>query len=82
MLSAIIAPIIALWASKPLRWALGALAGLGVYEGWKYHERGIGAQVVVEKIEKKADENAKVADAVRDDVAAGKRGKRDPNRRD
>lgn len=62
----------ALWLSKPLRYAVIGLMAMAGYEAWKIHQRNIGARVVVEKIEKKADANAKQADEVRDAVAAAK----------
>lgn len=62
----------ALWLSKPLRYAVIGLMAMFGYEAWKFHQRNIGARVVVEKIEKKADANAKQADEVRDAVAAAK----------
>lgn len=61
------------------RWALYAVAlfvGTLSYEGWKYHQRSIGASKLTAKIEQKADANAKLAEDVRADVAAGKRGVR------
>lgn len=70
----------ALWGSKPLRWALAAFLGWGSYEVWKHHQRSIGASQVVEKIERKANEDAKVADAAAESVAAGKPGRPDPFR--
>lgn len=66
--------------SKPLQYALAALVALGSYQTWKYHQRSIGAERVTEKIEAKAETNAKQAETVREDVAAGKRGRPDPNR--
>lgn len=68
----------ALWGSKPFRWAMGALVALGVYQGWKYKQRSIGAASVVATVTEKADKDAKQADEVREAVATGKRGKPDP----
>ena len=59
--------------------ALGLLAWGGLTAN-NWSQRRIGAASVTSKIEKKADESAKTSDAVRTDVAAGKRGKPDPNR--
>lgn len=58
----------ALWLSKPLRYAMIGLIAMASYEAWKFHQRNIGARVAVEKIEKKADANAKQADEVRSDA--------------
>lgn len=41
--------ILALIGSKPLRLAVAVLAALLGYEGWKYHQRSIGATVVIEQ---------------------------------
>lgn len=61
----------ALWASKPLRWAVALLAGFGAYQGWKHHQRGVGAAEVVVKIEQKANENVEAANVARDTAGAG-----------
>lgn len=66
----------ALAGSRAVLYALGLLTLAGAYEGWKYHQRSIGAAKITAAIEKKGDDNAKLADAVRNDVAAGKRGVR------
>lgn len=64
--------LLAAWrGSRWVFYAVTLLAGAVGYEGWKYHQREIGASKVVEKIEKKADGNAKAAGDVRTDVAAG-----------
>jgi hypothetical protein len=72
----------ALWGSKPFRWAMGALVALGVYQGWKYKQRSIGAERITAKIEQKADTDAKQVEQVREAVAnPGKRpGPDDPSR--
>ena len=66
-------------------WALQAAAVLAIAWGGlaanNLYQRQVGASRLATKIEKKADDNAKTADAVRDDVAAGKRGVRNPYRR-
>jgi len=66
----------ALAGSRWVFYALALVVGAGAYEGWKFHERSVGASKLEAKIEQKADANAKVADEVRTDVAAGKRGVR------
>lgn len=62
----------ALWLSKPLRYALVGLAMMAAYEGWKVHQQKLGAERVAAAIEKKTNEDARKADEVRDDTAAGK----------
>ncbi len=66
----------ALKASRWVFYAVSLLVGAGAYEGWKYHQQHVGASKLEAKIEQKADANAQVADSIRDDVAAGKRGVR------
>ncbi len=68
--------------SLPLQLVALALAGWAALGANNLYQRNIGAKAITEKIEKKADTDAKTADAVRDAVAAGKRGLRDPSRRD
>ncbi len=68
--------IAALIGSRWVLYAVSLLVGAGAYEGWKYHERHLGAVKLEAQIEKKADADAKVADTIRADVAAGKRGVR------
>lgn len=74
----------ALWLSKPLRYAMIGLAMMGAYEGWKYHQRNLGAERFAANQERKANADTKQADEVRDAVAVAKpfSGLRDPNRRD
>lgn len=62
----------ALKLSAPLRWALIAVVGWGGFELWKINQRNIGARVVQEKIEKKADADDKLAKEVDADTAAGR----------
>ena len=72
----------ALWFSKPFRWAMGGLLALGVYQGWKWKQQGIGAERFAAKIEQKAENDAKQVDAVREAVAnpGKRRGPDDPSR--
>lgn len=58
-------------SSKPLQWALAALLALGGYEGWKYHQRNIGASKLEARIEQKADSDVKKVDEARAAVDAG-----------
>ncbi len=54
----------ALLGSRPLQWALAALIAMGGYEGWKYHQRHIGAAQVEAKIEQQTEkEVAKATEA-------------------
>lgn len=64
--------LMAFWLSKPLRYAAAGLALMLCYELWKLKQRQIGARVAIEKIEKKADANAKLAEEIRRDVDLGK----------
>lgn len=68
--------IVTLWkifrASQVLQGLVAVGLGFLAFKGWQIKERQIGARVAVEKIEKKADANAKQADEVRDAVAAAK----------
>ena len=57
-----------------------ALACWGVWEANNFHQRNVGASKFAAKVEAKADNDAKTSEQVRSDVAAGKRGKPDPNR--
>jgi hypothetical protein len=59
-----------------LQVATAAIVAIGMWKGNNLYQRNVGATDVIEKVEKKANEDAKTADAVRDDVAAGKRGVR------
>lgn len=63
------ATILAAWmGSRPLQWALAALLTLSGYEGWKYHQRHIGAVQQTAKIEQKTE---KVIDkAIQDSAPA------------
>lgn len=74
----------ALWLSRPLRYAMIGLALMGAYETWKYHQRKLGAERFAADQERKANDDTKKADEVRDAVASSKpfSGLRDPNRRD
>ena len=72
----IMGAIAALTGSRWVLYAAALFAAACSYEGWKYHQRSIGASKLEAKIEQKADANAKIADEVRTDVAAGKRGVR------
>ena len=56
-----------------------ALLALGAWSANNAWQRSKGAAAVTEKIEKKADDNARAADAIREDVKSGKRGKPDPH---
>ena len=67
--------------SLVLQIATAAAVAWGVWAANNVHQRNVGASRLAAKIEKKADDNAKAADAVRDDVAAGKRGLRNPYQR-
>ena len=62
--------------SAGLQIATAAVVCLGLWKGNNAYQRNVGAKAVIEKVEKKANEDARTADAVRDDVAAGKRGVR------
>jgi menaquinone-dependent protoporphyrinogen IX oxidase len=68
--------IAALLGSRWFLYAIAIFAGAITYEGWKYHERHIGAAKVVAEIREKADGDAKLAETVRANVDAGKRGVR------
>ncbi len=67
--------------SLPLQLVALALAGWGALGMNNLYQRNIGAGRAIEKVEQKANEDAKTADAVRDAVASGKRGVRDPSKR-
>lgn len=74
----------ALWLSKPLRYALVGLAMMGAYEGWKYHQRKLGAERFAAEQGRKTNADNEKASEVRDAVATSKPsgGLRDPSRRD
>jgi hypothetical protein len=80
--------IAAIWlairTSPTLMLILAALAGYGGLKGYgKYqHYSGVksGELQMADKVEKKANEDAKIADAAAEGVAAGKPGRPDPNR--
>lgn len=73
----------ALWLSKPLRYAVTGLAMMGLYEGWKFHQRKIGAERATATIEKANDNAIAVGTAAAGKSGvAGMRGKRDPTTRD
>jgi hypothetical protein len=67
------------WTSKPLQYATAVLALLCFYEGWKIHQRNIGAANATVAITQKADDNAKKAEQIRDSAPSA-RGPDDPNR--
>lgn len=73
---------LAIRTSPTLLLILAALAGYGGLKGYgKFqHYAGVkaGEARAAEKIEKKADENAKVADTARNRSATGARGRGDP----
>lgn len=70
----------ALWLSKPLRWALAGLIMFGAYEGWKGHQRSIGAQR--ERAEQeKATDNAIALGNAGVNKPAGRVRKLDPSTR-
>lgn len=58
--------------SKLLQAAAAAVVALGIFKVWQIRERNIGARVEREKVEKKADANAKLAEEIRRDVDLGK----------
>ncbi len=68
----------ALLGSRSVRIVGACFIAVGAYAWWEARTEQKGAERVIVKIEKKANEDAKTADAVRDDVAAGKRGLRNP----
>ena len=74
--------IITAWAifraSLPLQLVALALAGWAALAGNNYVQRQKGAAALTTKIEKKADANVEIANDVRTNVDAGKRGKPDP----
>jgi hypothetical protein len=74
----------ALWLSKPLRYALVGLAMMVSYEAWKFHQRKMGAERYAAEQERKANEDNRKADEVRDAVAVAKPsgGLRDPAKRE
>ena len=67
--------------SLPLQFVAIGLMAWAALGANNLYQRHVGASRLATKIEKKADDNAKTADAVRDDVAAGKRGVRNPYKR-
>ncbi len=81
----IAALLFAIRSSPTIIIALAALIGYGGFKGYgKYqHYQGVkaGEARMAEKIETKANEDAKVADAVRNEAGSGVRGRGDPNRR-
>lgn len=68
--------------SLPLQLVAIALAGWAALGANNLYQRNVGASQFATKVEKHADDTAKTADAVREEVAVGKRGKPDPFRRD
>lgn len=62
----------ALYFSWPVRYALIGFLAFAGFEAWNYHQRKIGAERATATIEKKTNEDARKADEVRDDTAAGK----------
>ena len=72
------------WALIGSKWIrrLGlCLAVVAGYAWWEGRAEQKGADRVLVMIEKKANADAQTADAVRDAVASGKRGLRDPSKR-
>ena len=67
--------------SLPLQLIALAVAGWAALGANNLYQRQKGASAVVTKIEKKADANAEIANDVRTNVDAGKRGKPDPHLR-
>ena len=75
--------LLALWLSKPLRWAVIGLAVMFAYEGWKIHQQQLGASVAIKEVETANDNAIKVGDAgASKSGVAGMRGPRDPTTRD
>jgi hypothetical protein len=67
-----IAALFGAWmTSRPLQWAVLALLSLGGYEGWKYHQRSIGASKLEARIEQKATADVQKVDEARATVDAG-----------
>lgn len=58
--------LFALWGSKPVRYAVAGLVALGAYQGWKHHQREIGATEVVTTINDQAEKQAEKAVAARE----------------
>lgn len=75
---------LAIRTSPTLLLILAALAGYGGLKGYgKYqHYSGVktGELQMAEKVEKKANDDAKIADAAAESVAAGRPGRPDPFR--
>ena len=71
----------ALIGSKWVRRLGICFAVVAGYAWWEAKTEQKGAERVVVKIEKKANADVQTADSVRDAVAAGKRGLRNPYRR-
>jgi len=71
-------------ASQALQGVVVLIIALFGFKAWQMHERKLGAERFAAKQERKANEDAKQADEVRDAVASSKpfSGLRDPNRRD
>lgn len=55
----------ALWDSKPLQWAIGALLLLSAYAGWAYHEQHIGATAAIADINAQTEQISEKAIAAR-----------------
>jgi len=66
-------------ASLPLQLVALALAGWAALAGNNHVQRQKGAAAVTVKINEKANDNANVANEVRESVASDKRGKPDPH---
>jgi hypothetical protein len=75
--------LLALWLSKPLRWAVAGLALMLFYEGWKIHQQQIGVQRERQSTKEATNADNEKSTEVRDAVAAGKPGGlRDPAKRE
>ena len=70
----------ALIGSKWVRGLGLCLAVLGGYAWWEARTEQKGAEKVLIKVERKVSQDNEAANEIRTDVAAGKRGKPDPNR--
>jgi hypothetical protein len=71
------------WIIGPIgRWVVTALGVAGLVAAFAADQRGKGAEKERARIEKKAEQNVKKADDVRDRVRRDTGGMRDPARRD
>lgn len=72
-----------IWVLGPVgRWVVTALGLAGLVAAFAADQRSKGAEKERARIERKATENVKKADDVRDRVRTGTSGVRDPARRD